>query len=67
MLAVGATVSISWKIASIGPLDPMMFENWCVLCNARFSRTFSCWSRFRSSSLRTRIRSSFAAPGDLLT
>ena len=43
----------------------MMFENWCGGASARFSRTFSCCSRLRSSSLRTRRRSSLAAFGDL--
>ena len=67
VLDVGATVSINWNTASIGPLEPMMFENWWAVWRARFSSTFSCCSRLRSSSLRTRIRSSLAAPGDLFT
>ena len=51
VLLVGAIVSTSWNTASIGPLLPMMFENWCDVWSARFSRTFSCCSRLRSSSL----------------
>ena len=58
VLLVGAIVSTSSNSASIGLLLPMMFENWCDVCSARLSSTFSCCSRFRSSSLPTRMRRS---------
>ena len=67
VLLVGAIVSTSWNSAIIGPLLPMMFENWCDVWSARLSSTFSCCSRFRSSSLPTRMRRSLWSCGPLWT
>ena len=54
VLPVGAMVSTSSNTSSIALLPPTMLEKWWAECIARFSSTFSCCSRRRSSSLRMR-------------
>ena len=53
--------------AALELLLPTMFANLCGVPSCRLSSTFSCCSRLRSSSLRTRSRRSFTAFGDLWT
>ena len=56
VLPVGAIVSTISNTCSMALLFPMMLANWLAECIARFSSTFSCCRRLRSSSLRIRKR-----------
>ncbi len=58
VLLVRAIVSIILKTASMLSLRPMMFEKAWRVFSARFSSTFSCFSRLASRCCRTLSRSS---------
>jgi hypothetical protein len=63
VLLVLAMVPTIWKSASIAGLRPMTFDSPCCACRARFSRTFSSFSRRASRCWRIFSRSSSTLNG----